>query len=631
MARERRTDGDPGSLARQARQRLLLQELKDRSLWFVRVRWWVPPGVVAGVAVARLLDVRLPALPLLGVALLILGYNQFFARWHRRFAHEPALQTERTLRAFTRYQVVCDFAAMFLVVHLTGGGASPFVFFFVFHIIFASILLKHATAHAFAVAAAAGMGLLTAAERAGWLPTHPILVHGEVPVTLTGQALPSLITWAFFASSVLITSWATTSIMELVRRRIHNLAELSETVLVLNTRLQSLHTITQGIVASRRLEGTLALLCHELARVLEVQGVSVKLLEEDGATLRYAAAHGLPPGVKPGRAVEVARSPLNRRIIEGEPFAAGKVTQDELLQLGEEFRAEHVQSVLFVPLRAGERILGILGAYSREPERFRRDDVDFMRVAAELAAVALDNAAAYEAVEAAGRDREAFLYRVAHNLRAPLAAMVSMITVIRDGYVGELSDEQREYLRRVERRAESLGQLVNELLTLAASHGARRSPAREPVDMAAVAAKAGRTFQQRAEERGLQFLIQCPAGPAPVAGDASLLEQMCENLVSNAIKYTPSGGKVTVAVERAGDRVRLEVSDTGIGIPEAARAKLFTEFYRADNAKQLEVTGTGLGLVIVREIALQHGGDVALDSAERRGSTFTVTLPALPA
>jgi len=127
------------------------------------------------------------------------------------------------------------------------------------------------------------------------------------------------------------------------------------------------------------------------------------------------------------------------------------------------------------------------------------------------------------------------------------------------------------------------------------------------------------------------FVIHTPPQPAVVAGDAALLEQMGENLVSNAIKYTPAGGKVTLAVApAAGGWLRLEVSDTGIGIPEEARARLFSEFFRAENARQLEVTGTGLGLVIVREIATQHGGRVEVESAERRGSTFTVFLPAAP-
>ena len=623
---ERETDGAASD--RRARQRLLLHELKDRSLWFVRVRWWVPPGVIAGLVLGRLLDVGLPTAPLLVAALLVLGYNLFFLRWHRRFVHEPEMQSEEMLRRFTRWQVVCDFAVMFLLVHFTGGGGSPFVFFFIFHVIFASILLRHGTAHWFAFAAALGMGLLTLAEGQGWLPGHPLLYRDQ-PVSLTGRTLPSLITWGFFASTVLITSFATTSIMELIRRRIAHLADLTETVLGLNRKLQSLQTIMQSIVQSRRLDTVLALVCSELAKVMEVQGCSVKLLAEDGRTLRHASAHGLPPGLEAVGASETVLSPLNQRILAGEPFAAGRVTQAELAQLGEDFAATQLQSVLFVPLRTGGRVIGILGAYCREPERFRRDDVEFMGLAAELVAIALENARAYEAVEQAGRERERFMYRIAHNLRAPLAAMSSMLTVVRDGYVGEITENQREYLRRVERRAGSLGQMVNELMVLAANQGEKRVFARERVDMAALAAKVGRTFQEKAAERGLQFVIQsAPDAPSPL-GDAGLLEQALENLVSNAIKYTPSGGRVTVALARADDGgARIDVSDTGIGIPEAARASLFTEFFRADNAKRLEISGTGLGLVIVRDIVERHGGTIAFATAEGRGTSFTLTLPA---
>ncbi len=621
-------DADGVASDRRARQRLLLHELKDRSLWFVRVRWWVPPGVVAGLGLGRLLGVGLPAVPLLGAALLVLGYNFFFLRWHRRFVHEPEMQSEETLRRFTRWQVVCDFGTMFLLVHFTGGGGSPFVFFFIFHVIFASILLRHGTAHWFACAAALGMGLLTLAESQGWLPGHPLLYRDQ-PVSLTGRTLPSLFTWGFFAATVLITSFATTSIMELVRRRIAHLADLTETVLVLNRKLQSLQTIMQTIVRSRRLDTVLALVCSELAKVMDVQGCSVKLLAEDGQTLRLASSHGLPPGLEATGGTEAAPSPLNQRILAGEPFAAGQVTQAELAQLGEGFAATQLQSVLFVPLRTGGRVIGILGAYCREPERFRRDDVEFMGLAAELVAIALENARAYEAVEQAGRERERFTYRIAHNLRAPLAAMSSMLTVVRDGYIGEVSENQREYLRRVERRAGSLGQMVNELLVLASNQGERRPFARERVDLAALAAKVGRTFQEKAAERGLQFVIQsAPDAPSPL-GDAGLLEQALENLVSNAIKYTPAGGRVTVALARAPDGgARIDVSDTGIGIPEPAQASLFTEFFRADNAKRLEITGTGLGLVIVKDIVERHGGAVTFESAEQRGTTFTLLLPA---
>lgn len=606
---------------------LLLHELGDRSLWFVRVRWWVPPLIWAGLLIASVLRIRLEPFTLFLVSLFILAYNVLFHLWHRRFKREQELQTEDQLRSFTRWQVTCDFTSIFLLVHFTGGGSSPFVFFFIFHVIFTSILLKHRAAWAFAVVAAVGMGLLTVAENLGVLRHHPMTYRGATVIALTGQALPALVTWAFFAVTVVVSSLATTSIMEMVRRRILRLAELSEAVLVLNNKLRSLHTIVNSIVGSRRADRILDLVCSELARVMTVQGMSVKLLSEDGEKLRYAASHGLPSRFAAGRELDVARSPLNKSILDGEPFATGQVTQQELFQLGEEVAAAQVQSVLFVPLRNETRVIGILGAYARAPERFGQDDVDFLRLAAELVAIALENARAYQAVEDLGRERERFSFRVAHNLRAPLAAMVSMLDVLGEGYTGGMNPTQLQYLQRVRRRAVSLSELVNELMVLATSHGARGEHVKVPVDLSGLVAHVGRTFQDKATEREQRFTVDAPPGLPPVSGDPEMLERMLENLVSNAIKYTPKGGTIHVGLSFAQDgQLLLEVNDTGIGIPQAVQQMLFTEFFRAENAKAMETAGTGLGLVIVRDIVEKHGGAIRLESEEGRGTTFFVTF-----
>lgn len=612
----------------QERRRLLLHELKDRSLWFVRARWWVPPLIWAGLLWAYFLGVRAPYLAILAVSGFVLLYNAFFQRWHRRFVRETALRTEDRLRAFTRWQVSLDFAALFAFVHFTGGSSSPFVFFFIFHVIFASILLKHSTAHAFALVAALGMGLLSLAESLQWIPHRPLLYRDRATISLTEGALPLMVRWGFFAASVLLSSFVTTSIMEMVRRRILRLADLSEAVQVLNNRLRSLHNISRSIVSSRRLQTVLDLVCRELAAVLGVQGVSVKLLSEDGARLRYVASQGLPARFAPGRELEVAQSPINRQIIEGEPFATGRVTQTELFQLGEEFASAHVQSVLFVPLRHEDRVIGILGAYCRDPDFFRSDDIEFLQLAAGLVAIALENAGAYEAVETAGRERERFTFRVAHNLRAPLAAVVSMLDVLGGGYIGPLNDTQKEYLGRAERRVRGLSHFIDELLQLAESQAPRRSLLLEDVDLRALAGKVERTFRDRAAESGIRFEVTLPAALPPVPGDPGRLQLLIENLVSNALKYTRSGGKVILEIRETADgKIGLEVRDTGIGIPAAAQSRIFTEFFRAENAKSCDSAGTGLGLVIAREIVEQHGGGIRFESAEGRGTSFFVTLP----
>ena len=609
------------------RRRVLLNELKDRSLWFVRVRWWVPLVMSLGLVVARVFGVEVAVLPLLGVALLVLGYNLALWSWHRRFADQPALQTENLLRRFTRWQVACDYLAMFLLLHFTGGASSPFIFFFIFHIIFASILLKRRTAFYFAALASAGVGLLAVAESSGWLPSHPIGYRGQV-IALMDQTLPLLVWWVVFTASVFLSALATTNIMEMVRRRIHQLADLSEATLLLNRKLGSLHAIGQSILSVRRLVPVLEIVCAELARVLDVQGVAVKLLSEDEKRLQFAVAHGLPDGIFPGREVEVSESPLNRRIIAGEPYVTGDVTRKDQFQLGEELSVAHIKSVLFVPLASEEKVIGILSAYCNIPDRFGREDVDFLVLGAELAAIAVENARAYEAIADLSLERERIMLRVAHNLRAPLAAMLSILEVVRDGYLGDLNTEQQEYLRRVERRASNLTDLIDELLILAESQDGHRRLARAPVDLAVLARRIRRTFQDEAEQKDLRFEVTVVSRLPELIGDKAMIEQMLENLVSNAVKYTPAEGEVSLTIEaNDANSLLFTVSDSGIGIPSEALPDLFVEFFRAENARTMEETGTGLGLAIVKEIVERHDGRIEVASEEGEGAHFMVTLP----
>ncbi len=622
------TDAGRASLPEelQERRRVLLGELKDRSLWFVRVRWWVPPTIVAGSLLARAVGVQLAVLPLLLVAAGILAYNAVFRSWYRRFADLTARQAEIQLRRFTRWQVGCDYLAMALVLHFTGGAASPFVFFLIFHIIFASILLKHSTAYWTAGLVAAGAGLLFAAESAGWLPSHP-LVYGGRSIGLVSQPFPLLVQWALLAASLLISTLAICNIMEMVRQRIYRLADLSQDVIQLNAKLGSLNIIGHTIVSLRRLAPVLDVVCTELAMVMKVQGISIKLLDESGQHLQFAASCGLPESLTGQHVIEVRRSPLNRRILEGEPYVTGNVTEQDLFQLGEQLAAADIKSVLFVPLRREESVIGILGAYCHEPARFATGDVDFLRLAAELATIAIENARAYESIENLYEMRERFMMRVAHNLRAPLAAMRSILEVLREGYLGDLNEKQREYVIRVDRRARTLTDLINELLLLAENQRRNLQLRLEPVDLPVLLGRLERTFREEAARKGLAFQVDIPASLPPLTGDADMIERMLENLVSNAIKYTPAGGQVRLTAAGDGDALTLTVRDTGIGIPAEARPRLFSEFFRADNAKAIEEIGTGLGLAIVKEIVSHHGGRILVESEEDRGSCFTVQLP----
>ena len=611
----------------EVRTRVLLGELKDRSLWFVKVRWWVPPAILAGLCLAWITGLGMTVWPLLCTAAFILCYNLALSHWHRRFAHEPALQSENTLRRFTQWQVILDYLAMFVFVHFTGGVSSPFIFFFIFHLIFASILLKHHVAHAFAAAAALGMGILALGESLGFLERHALRFRGE-PIHPADLPLSLLVKWALFTASAFISTLATTNIMEMVRRRILNLADLSTSVMVLNGKLDSLRRITRSMVSTRRLDPVLDRVCEDLTRVMGMQGVSVKLLSRDGKRLRFAASYGLRTEIPANHEIDIEKSPVNRCIIDGEPYLSGNVKSEELALLGENLNRDLIRSILFVPLHGENRVIGILGAYCRHPDRFDEEDVEFFRLAAELSGIAVENAHAYESVESMARERKRFLLRAAHNLRAPLVAVVSNIEVLKGGYLGALNDAQQEHLHRIDRRTRSMITLIGELLALADHEARETEKARRPESLVELAERIRRTFQDRASKKGIRLEVETLGILNPFPCHLETLEQILENLVANAINYGREGGRVGVTFQDdPGGGVEIRVEDDGIGIPEKDLPRIFDEFFRAPNAKANVRHGTGLGLAIVKESVERYGGRIVVESEEGEGTRFHLHLP----
>jgi len=604
------------------RKRIILGELKERTLWFIRLRWWVPFGIVAGTILARWAGVGVRAAPLLWSAGFILAYNLVFFLLSRRVKAEPS--EKEYIERFTYCQVAFDYGTMFLLIHFTGGVASPFIFFFIFHITFSAIFLPRRSTYSFAAIAVAGMGVIALAEYMGWIHHHAISFQGRA-IDLSQEPFHMMAILSFFAGFVFITGLSITAVMRMLEKRILDLAELTETVTALNERLNTLHTMTQAIVSKQHLEQVLHIATSELAKAMDVQAISVKLLTQDGKFLRFAAAHGLPTGFM-DRMIELEKSPLNRRVIEGEPFVTGRVTQREWFQFGEDLSAARLQSVQFVPLIVESRVIGILGAYSTRPEQFGSDELVFFRQAAGLVAIAIENARAYEAIENLIQERSRFMNRVAHNLRAPLAAMSSMLEVIRDGHLGDVNKTAQNYVIRLDRRVQEMLLMIDELMTLAKSQSEQPEMQCGPLNLENIAGRVQKNFQEEAAKKRLTFEVNLPADLPEITGDPEMIEQMFENLISNAIKYTPEGGRVGMTFWPGPDQtVRMVVSDSGIGIPKSEMPRLFTEFFRASNVR--DAIGTGLGLAIVKEIVDKHNGRIQVESEEGLGTTFIVNLP----
>jgi signal transduction histidine kinase len=201
--------------------------------------------------------------------------------------------------------------------------------------------------------------------------------------------------------------------------------------------------------------------------------------------------------------------------------------------------------------------------------------------------------------------------------------------MIREGEAGELNDQQKRFLAIVYRSSERLQRLVGDLLFVARldANGLQLRFGEARLDE--IVRESVESSSALARSREVELVAEVDDVP-PVSGDKDRLAQLVGNLVSNALKFTPAGGRVTVRAFRDGGNAVMEIQDTGIGIPEAEQGRLFQRFFRSSTATEQAIPGTGLGLVISKAIAEAHGGTIGVISASGEGTCFRVEIPLDP-
>jgi len=221
-----------------------------------------------------------------------------------------------------------------------------------------------------------------------------------------------------------------------------------------------------------------------------------------------------------------------------------------------------------------------------------------------------------------------FVAMVSHELRSPVASIHQQLSVILEGLSGDLTERQLRMFKRAKERASGLLDLIKDLLDLSKIEAGMVVQYKEPLRLEELIEKVQELMFPEAEAKGLKLKLHIEPPLLPVKGDRNNLEGVFTNLVNNAIKYTPEGGEVTIHVKGEGRNVRVEVSDTGIGISKENLSRIFDRFYRVKSEKTRQIIGTGLGLSIVKHIVEAHLGKMSVESEEGGGSTFTVVLPA---
>jgi two-component system phosphate regulon sensor histidine kinase PhoR len=239
------------------------------------------------------------------------------------------------------------------------------------------------------------------------------------------------------------------------------------------------------------------------------------------------------------------------------------------------------------------------------------------------AVVVLHDVTELRRLEAVRRD---FVANVSHELKTPLTVVRGIVeTLLDDAQMA--ADTRERFLHKVSDQAERLSAIVTDLLTLARAESSPEVFEREPHDLRWLAEESYRALAPSAESKGVALRIDLAPEPVPVRGDRSALRLVIDNLLDNAVKYTPSKGDVTVRVWNGDRYANLVVTDTGIGIAEHEQERIFERFYRVDKARSRDLGGTGLGLSIVKHMVQVHGGDVGVESAPGVGSSFRVRIP----
>jgi two-component system phosphate regulon sensor histidine kinase PhoR len=224
------------------------------------------------------------------------------------------------------------------------------------------------------------------------------------------------------------------------------------------------------------------------------------------------------------------------------------------------------------------------------------------------------------------RARRDFVANVSHEFRTPLTAIRGFAETLLEGGLEDL-ENRRRFIEIIHNHAIRLERLTEDLLRLSQVEAGKLQIELMPASTLSIIEPCIETTRIKAKQKDLVLEADCAPNLPPILGDATLLQGVLQELMDNAVRYTPAGGKIRVTAESAESNVVISVADTGIGIPKSDQDRIFERFYRTDPARSRESGGTGLGLSIAKHIVEAHGGKITVDSQVGAGSTFRLILP----
>ena len=396
---------------------------------------------------------------------------------------------------------------------------------------------------------------------------------------------------------------------------------------------------------------------ESVTRTLGVKGCSVMLLTRDRKELHHTASYGLSNGyIKKG---PVTADVVINLTLKGETVQIYDVSHDIRLHYRDQATREGVSSILTTPIQLSTETIGVVAVYSAVKRQFTDDEIEFLKAVANMGAIALDKARTHEdlsnerlsilndleqrknelaRVEEAKNQLMRFISVVAHDLKAPLAAIQSYFNVILGGYSGPLNEKQKQMIERSSQRIVGLLELISDLLDISRIELGQAFQEPKYVSPVEVIKTPLEDAQAAAQAKKVAIEVNVPPSLPNIYVFPSRIQQVLANLLSNAVKFTPDGGRVKLDAKLIDNGIRFSVCENGIGIPAQDLPRMFEELYRASNVQSKDknanqVPGTGLGLAIVRRILEKYGGKIWVESPcpdTGTGTIFTFILPVAP-
>jgi signal transduction histidine kinase len=397
-------------------------------------------------------------------------------------------------------------------------------------------------------------------------------------------------------------------------------------------RLARILEINQQLTSTLELEPLLQEIIRAAAELTDTEAASILLYDDKSGKLSFAAATGVNSEQLAHKTVPVEGSIAGSIFKSGQPMLITEANHDPRHYDGIGKAIDfHTRTILGVPLSIKSHSIGVLEALNKHGDApFTDEDTQVLSTLAAQAAIAIQNAQmvgalqkAYKKLGELDKLKSDFIAVASHELRTPLALVLGYATMLKDDAGGAAAEK----LEAVLQAALHLRGLIEDMVNLRQLDTGKTAPQRSTFKLQELIRSVCADCDSLATAKGQTIAFQLPPAPLTVSADRTQISIVLNNLLTNAIKFTPDGGRISVQAEPRNDEVRVSVVDTGIGIPRAQLDRIFERFYQVEPHLTRRRGGMGLGLSIAKELVELHGGRIWVESVEGKGSRFTFTLP----